>query len=147
MAEVVKSPEKTAELTSSPSKGSATEASLPNNSSAAVEAKQQSEEAKRTGSSPSKESVTTGAPPDSGSVAVSSKPQAQEIKHSRSKLRRFAPVFVVLLMAVALLVVITTNWNAWVGSKGSQKTDDAYLRADITPLSTRVSGYREGGRR
>jgi membrane fusion protein (multidrug efflux system) len=39
-----------------------------------------------------------------------------------------------------LLVVITSNWNAWVGSKGNQKTDDAYLRADITPLSTRLSG-------
>src|SRR6185369_2808295 len=57
-----------------------------------------------------------------------------------SKLRRFVPVFLVLLIAVVLFVVVTSNWNRWSGSKGSQKTDDAYLRADITPLSTRVSG-------
>src|SRR5262249_27852306 len=31
------------------------------------------------------------------------------------------------------------GWNRWVGG-GAQKTDDAYLRADITPLSTKVSG-------
>ncbi len=46
----------------------------------------------------------------------------------------------VLLIAVTLLVVITSNWNPRVVSNGSQKADDAYLRADITPLSTRVSG-------
>src|SRR5262249_19046864 len=28
----------------------------------------------------------------------------------------------------------------WAGSRPVQTTDDAYLRADITPLSTRVSG-------
>jgi len=57
----------------------------------------------------------------------------------RRSLRRFAPLLI-LLLAAALLFVITTNWNSWVGRAGSQKTDDAYLRADITPLSTRVSG-------
>jgi membrane fusion protein (multidrug efflux system) len=68
------------------------------------------------------------------------KPAAVDsIKHAAPKLRRMVPVLV-LLLAAALLLVITTNWNAWVGSRGSQKTDDAYLRADITPLSTRVSG-------
>src|SRR6185369_8943353 len=39
-----------------------------------------------------------------------------------------------------ILFLIVTNWNTWTGGRGSQKTDDAYLRADITPLSTRVSG-------
>ena len=46
---------------------------------------------------------------------------------------------VVLLLAAGILFGIIGGWNRWVGS-GSQKTDDAYLRADITPLSTRVSG-------
>jgi len=71
---------------------------------------------------------------------VESEPQPQEIKKTDSRMRRFVPVVLVLLIAAVLLVVITSNWNSWVGSKGSQKTDDAYLRADITPLSTRVSG-------
>lgn len=78
--------------------------------------------------------------PDTDSVRVESKPQLAEIKHPGSRLRRFVPVLLVLFLAAVLLVVITSNWNTWVGSKGSQKTDDAYLRADITPLSTRLSG-------
>lgn len=89
--------------------------------------------------SAAKEPVTEPKSPDSGgSVAVES--AAPEIQHSSSRLRRFVPVLLVLLLAAVLLVVITSNWNAWIGSKGSQKTDDAYLRADITPLSTRLSG-------
>src|SRR5215470_3072516 len=63
----------------------------------------------------------------------------EPVQKPRRSLRRFAPLLV-LLLAAALLFVITTNWNSWVGRAGTQKTDDAYLRADITPLSTRVSG-------
>jgi membrane fusion protein (multidrug efflux system) len=46
----------------------------------------------------------------------------------------------VLLLAAVILFGIVGGWNRWVGGRGTQKTDDAYLRADITPLSTRVSG-------
>jgi len=91
-------------------------------------------------SSAAKEPVTEPSTPDTDSAQVESKPQPEEVKHPSSKLRRFVPVILVLFIAAVLLVVITSNWNAWVGSKGSQKTDDAYLRADITPLSTRLSG-------
>jgi membrane fusion protein, multidrug efflux system len=49
------------------------------------------------------------------------------------------PLFVVLL-AVAVLVTITRNWNAWEGGKIEQVTDDAYVRGDLTPLSTKVAG-------
>jgi membrane fusion protein (multidrug efflux system) len=38
------------------------------------------------------------------------------------------------------LVTITRNWNAWEGGKVEQVTDDAYVRGDLTPLSTKVSG-------
>src|SRR5690242_21878569 len=72
-------------------------------------------------------------------VAATSDQHAEPVKKPRAGLRRFAPVLV-LLLAAAILFFIVTNWNAWAGSRGSQKTDDAYLRADITPLSTRVSG-------
>jgi membrane fusion protein (multidrug efflux system) len=47
---------------------------------------------------------------------------------------------VVLAVAAALLFTIMSGWNAWVGGGAEQKTDDAYLRADLTPLSTRISG-------
>jgi membrane fusion protein (multidrug efflux system) len=47
---------------------------------------------------------------------------------------------VVLAVAAVLLFTILSGWNAWEGGGAEQKTDDAYLRADLTPLSTRVSG-------
>ncbi|MBV9959942.1 MAG: biotin/lipoyl-binding protein, partial [Acidobacteria bacterium] len=53
--------------------------------------------------------------------------------------RKFVPALVLILAAVILLG-ITGGWNRLVGGGSTQKTDDAYLRADITPLSTRVSG-------
>lgn len=71
--------------------------------------------------------------------AAAADPHAEQVKKPRASLRRFAPVLI-LLIAAAILFLIVTNWNAWTGRRGSQKTDDAYLRADITPLSTRVSG-------
>jgi membrane fusion protein (multidrug efflux system) len=49
------------------------------------------------------------------------------------------PVLVVLL-ALAVLITITRNWNAWEGSKVEQVTDDAYVRGDLTPLGTKVAG-------
>ncbi|HEY3138550.1 MAG TPA: HlyD family secretion protein [Blastocatellia bacterium] len=124
MTDAAKPSEQPAEVTSSPARESGTEASPPDSGSVPVKSKLQPEVP----------------PSDRNSVAVKSKPQLPEIKPSSSRLRRFVPVFLILVLAVVLLVVITSNWNAWIGSKGSQKTDDAYLRADITPLSTRVSG-------
>jgi membrane fusion protein (multidrug efflux system) len=50
-----------------------------------------------------------------------------------------APSFVFLLAAV-LLFTITHDWNSWMGKGAKQTTDDAYLHADVTPLSTKISG-------
>ena len=47
---------------------------------------------------------------------------------------------VVLLLAVAVIVTITRNWNGWEGARVEQVTNDAYVRGDLTPLSTKVSG-------
>jgi membrane fusion protein (multidrug efflux system) len=46
----------------------------------------------------------------------------------------------VVLLALTVLVTITRNWNAWEGGKVEQVTDDAYVRGDLTPLSTKVAG-------
>jgi len=43
---------------------------------------------------------------------------------------------VVFILAAVLLFIITNDWNAWVGGGSRQTTDDAYLHADLTPLST-----------
>ncbi len=56
----------------------------------------------------------------------------------RSPVQRFIP-WGVLILAAFILFVIIAGWNRWAGG-GTVKTDDAYLRADITPLSTKVSG-------
>jgi membrane fusion protein, multidrug efflux system len=47
---------------------------------------------------------------------------------------------IILLLAGAIIVLITGNWNTWASERVSQKTDDAYVRADLTPLSTKVAG-------
>ena len=54
-------------------------------------------------------------------------------------LSRGVPVFVFLL-AVVLFLTITGKWGDWTAGASKQTTDDAYLHADLTPLSTKVSG-------
>jgi len=48
----------------------------------------------------------------------------------------------VAILAVAALLLFTINgrWTSWEGGRREQKTDDAYVRADLVPLSTRISG-------
>jgi membrane fusion protein (multidrug efflux system) len=46
----------------------------------------------------------------------------------------------VLLLAAAVVITLTRDWNAWEGGKTEQVTDDAYVRGDLTPLSTKVAG-------
>jgi membrane fusion protein (multidrug efflux system) len=47
---------------------------------------------------------------------------------------------VTLVVAGALLFTIKGCWTTWEGGGAEQHTDDAYVRADLTPLSTRISG-------
>src|ERR1700691_3792032 len=56
------------------------------------------------------------------------------------RLKRWIVPAMILLMAVAILFVISGHWNAWASEKADQETDDAYTRADLTPLSTKVAG-------
>ena len=56
------------------------------------------------------------------------------------RLKRLLVPSMILLMAAAILFLIAGNWNTWASERASQETDDAYLRADLTPLSTKVAG-------
>src|SRR5271167_3660382 len=47
----------------------------------------------------------------------------------------------VFLVAIGIIIVVSTNWTRWEGGAGWQRTNDAYLQADITPISAKVSGY------
>jgi membrane fusion protein (multidrug efflux system) len=44
------------------------------------------------------------------------------------------------LAALAFVALATLRWDAWVGGATIQTTDDAYVRAELTRLSTRVAG-------
>src|SRR5215813_10030653 len=54
--------------------------------------------------------------------------------------QRFGTPLIVVLLAIAVVVTITRNWNSWEGGHVEQVTNDAYVRGDLTPLSTKVSG-------
>lgn len=56
------------------------------------------------------------------------------------KWQRYGTPVLVLLLAAAVVFTITRNWNSWEGGKAEQVTDDAYVRGDLTPLSTKVPG-------
>jgi membrane fusion protein, multidrug efflux system len=56
-----------------------------------------------------------------------------------SKRAMIVPVLT-LCVAAGLFLTINGCWTRWEGGGAEQRTDDAYLRADLTPLSTRISG-------
>jgi membrane fusion protein (multidrug efflux system) len=87
----------------------------------------------------------SASPVSAGSPAPAAKLQPPPTDTDKAVPRRGAswqnyltPVFVVLL-ALAVLITLTRNWNAWEGDKAEQVTDDAYVRGDLTPLSTKVA--------
>jgi membrane fusion protein, multidrug efflux system len=45
------------------------------------------------------------------------------------------------LLAAFILVIFITQWNRWEGAARFQSTDDAYLQANLTPLSAQIAGY------
>ena len=57
-----------------------------------------------------------------------------------SQWQRYVTPILVVLLALAVLITVTNKWNSWEGGKAEQETDDAYVRGDLTPLSTKVSG-------
>src|ERR1700722_17450267 len=64
----------------------------------------------------------------------------QAVPRQSARWQNYITTIVVVLLIVAVLITITRNWNAWEGGKVEQVTDDAYIRGDLTPLSTKVAG-------
>jgi len=56
------------------------------------------------------------------------------------RLKQLVVPAVILVMAGGIVFLIAGNWNTWASEREAQETDDAYLRADLTPLSTKVAG-------
>ncbi|MGK9233939.1 HlyD family secretion protein [Inquilinus limosus] len=53
------------------------------------------------------------------------------------------PVFHAAILAgiVASGWTLSSNWDRWTGASRFQRTDDAFVAGDTTPLATQVSGY------
>jgi membrane fusion protein, multidrug efflux system len=64
----------------------------------------------------------------------------QAVPRRGARWQNYVTPILVMLLALTVLLTITRNWNAWEGGKADQVTDDAYVRGDLTPLSTKVAG-------
>ena len=77
------------------------------------------------------------AAPIRSTPVVRDKQVATPLKHLWQK---YGTPLLIVLLAVAIIVTLTHNWNTWEGQRVEQVTNDAYIRRDLTPLSTKVAG-------
>jgi len=82
----------------------------------------------QTGSTPS-------APAAPAAAAPTSPPSA-----SRGSLARLALPLLAVLVALGFVALATLRWDEWVGAARIQTTNDAYIKAELTRLSSRVAG-------
>lgn len=55
-------------------------------------------------------------------------------------LRRLALPVLAIVVALGFVALASSRWNAWTGGATVQSTNDAYVRAELTKLSSRVAG-------
>ena len=72
--------------------------------------------------------------------AQTAEPEHAPAPPAKPRWQRYLTPTAVVLLAAALVVTITRNWDAWEGGRIEQVTDDASVRGDLTPLSTKVAG-------
>ena len=77
--------------------------------------------------------------PSTGIEAGNAEQRAESGASSASRWQKYVTPVLVVLLALAVLITVTRNWNSWEGGKAEQVTDDAYVRGDLTPLSTKVA--------
>jgi membrane fusion protein, multidrug efflux system len=58
----------------------------------------------------------------------------------RSSWSRLAIPLFAVLAAFGFIALATLRWDAWIGAAVIQTTDDAYIKAELTRLSSRVAG-------
>jgi membrane fusion protein (multidrug efflux system) len=58
-----------------------------------------------------------------------------------NKVFEFAWRSLVFIVALGIIIVVSTNWTRWEGGAGWQRTNDAYLQGDLTPICAKVAGY------
>jgi membrane fusion protein, multidrug efflux system len=82
-------------------------------------------------------SAPTGTAPSQTAAAVAA---ARAAALQRGAWSRFAIPLFAVLVAFLFIAVATLRWDAWVGGTTIQTTNDAYVRAELTRLSSRVAG-------
>lgn len=95
--------------------------------------------------SPSAQASSSAAGTSSSAAAASSsasppKPAPPAPNPWTSAWGRLAIPLFAVLVAFAFIAVATLRWDAWVGGAATQTTNDAYIRAEMTRLSSRVAG-------
>jgi multidrug efflux pump subunit AcrA (membrane-fusion protein) len=61
-------------------------------------------------------------------------------EHQAFSIRAIIIPLAILGVAALLFYATKTRWASWNDDRAAQETDDAYVQADMTPLSTRISG-------
>src|SRR5690349_9477030 len=85
--------------------------------------------------------ATSSAPSPARSPVPPAPRVVQQVpSHFKPAWQKYGTPLIVLLLAFAVIVTITRNWNGWEGGRVEQVTNDAYVRGDLTPLSTKVPG-------
>ena len=92
-----------------------------------------------TGSPPPSPPAPAAAPPPVA-PAPAGAPASSAAPGAPSSWGRFVIPLLAVLAAIGFIVLATLRWDAWVGSAAIQTTNDAYIKADLTQLSSRVSG-------
>jgi membrane fusion protein, multidrug efflux system len=84
--------------------------------------------------------VSTGSPAQVPAPVPPKTNTDQAVARRGARWQNYTTPILVVILALAVLITITRKWNAWEGDKIDQVTDDAYVRGDLTPLSTKVAG-------
>jgi len=84
--------------------------------------------------------ATSPAPATIPSPATAPKVVEHQLSRLKPAWQKYGTPLIVILLAIAVIVTITRNWNSWEGGRVEQVTNDAYVRGDLTPLSTKVPG-------
>ncbi|WP_089175721.1 HlyD family secretion protein [Bosea sp. AS-1] len=77
--------------------------------------------------------------PAEGQPKITTNPAPAQRRKPRRALINLARASV-LVGGVGLAIVIPLGWGHWVAGMTDQTTDNAYVRADTTPISTQVNG-------
>ena len=92
--------------------------------------------------SPSAQANSSASTASSSAAAAASStaPPPKPVTPAQGSLSRLAIPLFAVLVAFGFIALATLRWDAWIGSSTIQTTNDAYVRAELTRLSSRVAG-------